>query len=104
MEAIIINNATGIRRVQDLSVEEYYEFGSTSEHLTPGHGVLYHQETEKALKSLIWEVIHQTGSNYPKTNLNVSEDSVKQMARTDALIKLRNKIDNILKSNESIFI
>ena len=37
MEAILVNNKTGQRRVEDLSLEEYYYFGSKEEHLTPGH-------------------------------------------------------------------
>ena len=41
MEAILVNNKTGQRRVEDLSLEEYYYFGSKEEHLTPGHPEIF---------------------------------------------------------------
>ena len=57
MEAILVNNKTGQRRVEDLSLEEYYYFGSKEEHLTPGHPEIFRKEIEDVLKHLIWGVI-----------------------------------------------
>lgn len=96
MEAIIINNQTRKRRIENLSIEDYYNFGSSTERLVPGHPTLFKQEVENVLKSLIWELIHSLPNDYPHTDLNKSEDLVKGQARTEAFIRLRNKIDKIL--------
>ena len=106
MEAILVNNKTGQRRVEDLSLEEYYYFGSKEEHLTPGHPEIFRKEIEDVLKHLIWGVIHSFPSDYPKTDLNISNETVKQDAEKIALERLRDKIDKILKDKkyEGLFI
>ena len=106
MEAILVNNKTGQRRVEDLSLEEYYYFGSKEEHLTPGHPEIFRKEIEGVLKHLIWGVIHSFPSDYPKTDLNTSNETVKQDAAKIALERLRDKIDKILKDKkyEGLFI
>ena len=106
MEAILVNNKTGQRRVEDLSLEEYYYFGSKEENLTPGHNEIFRKEIEDVLKQLIWGEIHSFPSDYQKTDLNNSNETVKQDAAKIALERLRDKIDKILKDKkyEGLFI
>lgn len=96
MEAILINNKTGEKKIQDFTVEEYYEFGSNTERLTPGHAVLFKSEAESILKSLFWQTLYEIPIDYPKTDLSVSNDDIKKKARKEILLMLKSKIEKLI--------
>ena len=96
MEAILVNIKTGAKRLVALTIEEYYDFGSNTEKLTPGHAVLFQTEAEKVLKKLCWETIYAIPRDYPKTDMGVCDAEIQKRAKKEALLLLRNKIDNLL--------
>jgi hypothetical protein len=93
MEAILVNKHSGERRIENFSVQEYYDFASNTEYLKPGHCTIYKNAAENAIKELCWDTIYSIQRDYPKTDLTVSEETVKELARKEIVSLLRRKID-----------